>query len=389
MAFAVCRIEKQQRKNLANVQGHNMRTIEVKHRDENGQFERILGDPNKTTEQLIDEQINSIATNYKDKGIGFSPVRKDAVLGVELMLSASAEYFRPTEPEKWGSYEQERVDQWLKSTTEFLEKKYGKSRIVEITLHLDEATPHIHAIILPLVLKEKKKRRTKEQIKNEVEGDTYKALTLDAKEYFNSDALVKLQTDYANALSHLGIKRGIHGSKAKHNKVQNYYGLVNAPEIEKAYEIRYPTIEKPPLFKQENWVGLTQQKVNKFIDKQLDKAIKQANKMKKLADSYKARYEAEKQRTSAYWYKFGSPENAQKAFTELEEKVVDQQKTLDVIKADGQDFLNKVARADSELIDENHNLTIKNRELTDLNERLRATNQSLTNQQSSEFTRKF
>mgnify|MGYP000041203601 FL=1 len=164
---------------------------------------------------------------------------------------------------------------------------------------------------------------------------------------------------------------------------------MNAPEIEKSYEIRYPTIEKPPVFNKENWVGLTQEKVNSFIDKQLDKAIKQANKLKKLADNYKALYEAEKQRTAGYWHKFGSPENAQKAFTELEEKVTDQQKTLDVIKADGQDFLNKVARADSKLIDENHNLIIKNRELTDLNERLRATNQSLTNQQSSEFNRKF
>ena len=385
MAYATCRIAKQQRKNLAAVQGHNMRTIEVEHCDPNGQFNRVVGDSNKTSEQLIDERLEL----FKNSKLKLDTVRKDAVLGVEIVLSASPEYFRPSEPEKWGSYEQERVDEWLKATTKFLEKTYGKERIVEIVLHLDEATPHCHAVILPVMKKEKNKRRTKEQIKNNVKASTYTTWTLDAKTMFNPENLVRLQTKYAQSVEHLGLKRGLRGSKAKHKKVQNYYGLVNAPEIEKSYEIRYPTIEKPPLFKQENWVGLTQKKVNDFIDKQLDKAIKQANKLQKIADSYKARYEAEKQRTSAFWHKFGTPENAQKAFTELEEKVVDQQKTLDVIKADGQDFLNKVARADSELIDKNHNLTIKNRELTDLNERLRAANQSLTNQQSSELTRKF
>jgi hypothetical protein len=385
MAYATCRIAKQQRKNLAAVQGHNMRTITVEHCDPDGQFNRIVGDANKTSEQLIDERLEQ----FKSSKLGLDTVRKDAVVGVELVLGASPEYFRPTEPEKWGSYEQERVDQWLKATTEFLEKKYGKARIVEIVLHLDEATPHIHAVILPVVKKTKNKRRTKEQIKNEVKASTYTTCTLDAKTMFDPENLVKLQTEYAQSVEHLGLKRGLRGSKAKHKKVQSYYGLVNAPEIEKSYEIRYPTIEKPPVFNKENWVGLTQEKVNSFIDKQLDKAIKQANKLKKLADNYKALYEAEKQRTAGYWHKFGSPENAQKAFTELEEKVTDQQKTLDVIKADGQDFLNKVARADSKLIDENHNLIIKNRELTDLNERLRATNQSLTNQQSSEFNRKF
>lgn len=49
MAFAALRIKKHTRKKLAAVHGHNMRTIEVKHRDTNGKFLRLIGDKDKTT----------------------------------------------------------------------------------------------------------------------------------------------------------------------------------------------------------------------------------------------------------------------------------------------------------------------------------------------------
>jgi hypothetical protein len=381
MAFAICRIAKQQRKNLAAVQGHNMRTIEVKHADPDGQFERIVGDPKKTTEELIDAKIDNVRSHYKKKGINFSPIRKDAVLGVELMLTASPEYFRPTQPEKWGSYDQKRVDAWLKSTTDFLEKKFGKLRIAEITCHFDEATPHMHAMIMPLVIKTKNKRRTKEQIKNEVVAETYEAVTLDAKEYFNPEALVNLQTDYANAVNHLGLERGLRGSKARHKKSSKFYGLVNAPDLEKAYKIKYPIIKKPPVFDKEKWLGLTQKSVNSFIDKQLTKAIESNNKLKKLADSYKARYEALAEKSKGYWQRFGSPEKAIEQFQNNVTEIAALKNEVNLIDKDRERLMNASSEADTELVEENHKLKNDNYELTKLNEKLRLTNQSLTNQE--------
>ena len=57
MNFAVCRIKKLKSSDLANVGGHNMRTMDVPHRNEDGQFYRLGFDKNKTTEELVNEKL--------------------------------------------------------------------------------------------------------------------------------------------------------------------------------------------------------------------------------------------------------------------------------------------------------------------------------------------
>ena len=59
------------------------------------------------------------------------------------------EYFRPDEPSKAGYYQPQRLEDFQKSVQQWLDEKYG-DRIVRAELHLDEATPHIHAYLVPL-----------------------------------------------------------------------------------------------------------------------------------------------------------------------------------------------------------------------------------------------
>jgi hypothetical protein len=375
MAYAICRIAKQKRPNLPAVQGHNMRTIEVPHRNVEGSFNRVVGDPTMTTEELVDKQIDKLKSENS-----FSTIRKDAVLAVELMLSASPEYFRPNEPEKWGEYDKEKTDEWLKTTITFLEDKYKKSRIVEVTLHLDEATPHIHAIILPVVSTTKKKRRTKEQIKNGEDAKTYKSLSLSAKDLFNKSALVQLQTDYADALEPLGLERGLRGSKVSHEKSKSQYSLIHAPSIEDAYKVKYPKIESPPTFKKETWVGRTQTLINNSIDKQLLKLTESNKRLKALAESYKQRYIAEKQRTRAFWHMFDSPADAETKFKLLEEQVAELKNQIISKDEDREMLISESIESNEPLKKKILKLENEVQKLTALSEKQRLLNQKLTNQ---------
>ncbi|MPR11849.1 MobV family relaxase [Microvirga tunisiensis] len=134
--------------------------------------------------------------------------RKDAVLCMEGLLSASPEYFRPDNPSQAGVYDPKRTEAWVKASMAWLRKEFG-DRLASAVLHLDEATPHIQVAIVPL-------DRTTGR--------------LDAKTQFGRAELRRFQTDYAKALKPLGIRRGVEGSQAKHQDVQRYYGLVNAAQ---------------------------------------------------------------------------------------------------------------------------------------------------------------
>tara|TARA_R110002051_G_C8717991_1_gene496319 strand:+ start:37 stop:1146 length:1110 start_codon:yes stop_codon:yes gene_type:complete len=303
-AYAVCRIKKLKISNLAAVGNHNMRTMPVKHRDPSGQFHRIIGEKNKTTEELVNEKLNKFVKNK---------IRKDATVAVEFVLSASPEYFRPKNPGQWGQYEQEKVDKWVKKTTDFLIKTYGKQRIADVCLHLDEATPHIHAVIVPLERKQLKKRRTKEQIKNNIPAETYEAVTLNARDNFDRTKLSELQTEYASAIESLGIMRGVRHSRAKNKPLIKYYSEIENSQ-DKSFKIDIPVIEKPPMFNAAKWAEKKSNEVTKAFTEQ-EKAIK---KLQLLANQYKARYENERAKTEYVVKELGTVDSVRERITDLE-----------------------------------------------------------------------
>jgi hypothetical protein len=138
--------------------------------------------------------------------IGDQTIRKNAVLAVEFLLTASPEYFRPDDPRLAGYYEQQRLESFQHTACEWLQTRYG-NRIVRAELHLDESTPHIHAYMVPLDEKGKLNCRALPC------GSRYR--------------LSELQDDFALAMKPLGLERGIKGSRASHTSVRKYYTAVN------------------------------------------------------------------------------------------------------------------------------------------------------------------
>jgi len=124
--------------------------------------------------------------------------RKDAVLAIEYVMTASPEWFEAATPREQAKF--------FTLSKMWLEDKYGKDRVVAAVVHRDEATPHLSAYVVPLTNDGR----------------------LSAKEFIGSRSKMRDdQTSFAESVSRLGLERGIKGSQATHQTVQHYYESLN------------------------------------------------------------------------------------------------------------------------------------------------------------------
>jgi len=120
--------------------------------------------------------------------------RKDAVLAVEYVMTAS--------PEWWKSASQEQQRDFFVQARDWIEDKYGADRVIVSTEHHDETTPHLSVFVVPLTQDGR----------------------LSAKEFVGSRGKLSAdQTSFAKRVAHLGLERGVEGSKATHTKISKYY----------------------------------------------------------------------------------------------------------------------------------------------------------------------
>ncbi|MGF1673805.1 MAG: MobV family relaxase [Rivularia sp. (in: cyanobacteria)] len=161
--------------------------------------------PEVTNIRIIGDSSNLDLATLVRHTIGSQKIRSNAVLALEMLLSASASYFRPNAPHEAGVYEKQRLDNFVEATVNWLDSSW-RERLVRAELHLDEITPHIHAYIVPLDERGK----------------------LNCRALFGGRIkLSELQDSFGSAVAHLGISRGIKGSKATYTTLKKYYAAVN------------------------------------------------------------------------------------------------------------------------------------------------------------------
>ena len=126
--------------------------------------------------------------------------RKDAVLAIEYLITASPEAMEGLGPKGRDAYFADAL-QWLR-------ERHGAANVVYTGLHRDEKTPHLYAYVVPL---------------DEATG------RLNARKWLGGpQALRDMQTEFAAKVGQRhGLERGIEGSKAKHERVRRHYDLVN------------------------------------------------------------------------------------------------------------------------------------------------------------------
>ncbi|MGX9105067.1 plasmid recombination protein, partial [Escherichia coli] len=80
-----------------------------------------------------------------------------------------------------------------------------RENILVSSIHLDEKTPHMSAFVVPIT----------------------KDGRLSAKEFIgNRTKMSDDQSSYAEAVKHLGLVRGIEGSKATHKRIKAHYNAL-------------------------------------------------------------------------------------------------------------------------------------------------------------------
>ena len=126
--------------------------------------------------------------------------RKDAVLAVEYVLTAS--------PEWWKQASQADQVKFFDQAQRWLAEKYGADRIITASIHRDETSPHMTAFVVPLTQDGR----------------------LSAKEFIGNKAqMTRDQTTFAAAVQGLGLHRGIEGSKARHQTIRAFYEALEHP----------------------------------------------------------------------------------------------------------------------------------------------------------------
>lgn len=193
--YAILRVEKLKSfSNIAGANSHNKRTELTPNADKNKSDLNIC-----TGAKNAQAAVKKLLVKH-----GITP-RKNAVLANEYLLSASPDFFKHKTKTD--------IKLWAKTNLEFLKEKHGEG-LITFDLHLDESTPHIHAIVCPIY------KNRKGQIK------------LSASQYFDRKKLSVLQTEYSETMASYGLERGIKNSKAKHKNIKKFYGELDK-EIKK------------------------------------------------------------------------------------------------------------------------------------------------------------
>lgn len=133
-------------------------------------------------------------------GINPDAIRKNGVIGFEVILSASHAFFT----DEGGPEPMKRTGAWIGTAIQAAERIWEADRIVAAVLHLDEHTPHIHVFVLPLLLRTNKRRPA--------EGETW---TLDARVISGPGKFQRAHDLYAETMQPFGLSRGVERSERK------------------------------------------------------------------------------------------------------------------------------------------------------------------------------
>lgn len=193
-AYTVCKVMKLKsissngRYSVRSAGEHNLREYNPENCDiEKRELNRdIVSLPQKVNGEFYSYQdvVRDAIKSAQEAGT-MNKVRSNAVYAIELCLS-----FTPPPDTKWEDIiSNDKLDDWCQENKKWLEERFGKNNLKHLVLHMDESTPHLHALIVPM----NKKGR------------------LCAKDFIDGPTdMHKLQSEYAEKVgAKFGLIRGI------------------------------------------------------------------------------------------------------------------------------------------------------------------------------------
>ena len=296
MAYAILRTTK--------IKSHGQVTGSISHAERTRETKNA--DPEKLQDNVtyvkFDEEkfYNDVEANrtvkppVDPKNPTAEELRNSNVIAIEMLLTASPEHFE--------GKSREDVLKWADDNVKFAKEKFGEDNVRNAILHLDEKTPHVTLMIIPL-----------------------KEHGLSCKSWLGEKSdMRKMQTEYAQAMEPYGLKRGEKGSIAEHETIQEYYTkleqikaetLALNPEVKlevKPDQLRDPSLKdkmNTTAYKAEvieDTVGILQKQVDKLINQnkklttKLLTAEKTIDKQKKELTEHRDRADSTRDDLKAY-----------------------------------------------------------------------------------------
>ena len=154
-------------------------------------MEIMRDDRKKTFIQMVDDSNNVVAD--------------------ELLFTSDFDFFK--------GMSKKQIKKWADTCMEFVynDLGYTKEQILHATLHMDEKTPHIHCVVVPLIRKFDKRTNTEKW-------------TISKKQYIKDKAhLSELQDKYYQRLidNGFGLERGIKNSDNEHISIKEFKKITN------------------------------------------------------------------------------------------------------------------------------------------------------------------
>lgn len=189
MKYAILRHAKIKAPLMGAAVAHNHRTSSV---------EKINIDASQTPLNQVLKGEGTVAERLANKlKTVATKVRKDAVVAVELVLSASPEWFDGLATDRKELHAHPKFREWVKASIAWARGEFGKN-ILDVSLHMDESSPHMHILAVPLT----------------------KDGRLCAKEVTAKPELIRRQDGYAKAMEGFGLSRGDPAKETKRRHIK-------------------------------------------------------------------------------------------------------------------------------------------------------------------------
>jgi hypothetical protein len=195
-----------------HVRRHNTREMECPHVEKDAPPPQyIIGNED------VGGAIRAVLARYSVKH------KPGSVLALEFVVSTSREVFDGLEPDERQRRE---VDFIVCSLRAFVDRFKIEGQIVSAALHLDERTPHLHVVVVPLICAPDNRRNDKAPI-----------YRLSAKRVVGGwGDMSREQTRFARFFTEMGLERGKERSGARHISNRAHEAL-----LEKRAKRRWPS----------------------------------------------------------------------------------------------------------------------------------------------------
>ena len=256
MSYAIIRNEKLTRVEAQGAYIHNARRSKGHTNKDIDNTRTHLNFYCKKNEQTYIKEFDRIKKEYDLKG----HIRSNSIILCEMMITSDNGFF-----DKIGLEETKR---YFRESYKFVcnYKNLGEKYIVSAVVHLDETTPHMHLIYIPVI-------HTKDKEGNEIDK-------ICARDFWRGrDSYRDLQNEFHKYITSKGfdLERGvpIEETGAKHQKIEELKKITNFENTKKVLENVKLELPEIPNINDIKLIKLNKEKVENEIIKPKDELIQE------------------------------------------------------------------------------------------------------------------